>query len=85
MKLELVEVQLLQVVLWPEEVAAAELQLMKLVLSFLASFASSAFLKLLLLFSLSQSPSSSSTEPFAEVVFSLDLSLIFLETGTCKI
>ena len=61
----LVEVQLLQVVLWPEEVAAAELQLMKLVLSFLASFASSAFLKLLLLFSLSQSPSS--TEPFAEV------------------
>ena len=84
MKLELVEVQLLQVVLWPEEVAAAELQLMKLVLSFLASFASSAFLKLLLLSSLSRNPSSS-TEPFAEVVFSLDLSLIFLETGTCKI
>ena len=79
----LVEVQLLQVVLWPEEVAAAELQLMKLVLSFLASFASSAFLKLLLLSSLSRNPSS--TEPFAEVVFALDLSLICLETGTCKI
>ena len=81
MGLVLVEVQ---VVLWPEEVAVAELQLMRLVLSFLASFASSAFLKLLLLSSLSRNPSSS-TEPFAEVVFALDLSLICLETGTCKI
>ena len=89
MELELVWVQLLQVVLWQEEeVAAAGLQLMKLVLSSASfAFASWAFLSLLVLSSLSL-PSFSTEQtalPFVEEVFSLDQSVTSLETGTCKI
>ena len=89
MELELVWVQLLQVVLWQEEeVAAAGLQLMKLVLSLASfAFASWAFLSLLVLSSLSL-PSFSTERtalPFVEEVFSLDWSVTSLETGTCNI
>ena len=89
MELELVWVQLLQVVLWQEEeVAAAGLQLMKLVLSSASfAFASWAFWSLLVLSSLSL-PSSSTERtalPFAEEVSSLDWSVTCLETGTCNI
>ena len=90
MEVELVWVQVLQVVLWQEEeVAAAGLQLMKLVLSSASfAFASWAFWTLLVLSFLGL-PSFFSTErtalPFAEEVFSLDRSVTCLETGTCNI
>ena len=82
-------VHLLEVVLWPEEVVAPGFQSMKLVLSSasLETFASSVFLSLLALSSLSLP--SFSTEPaalpFAEVVFPLDQSVTSRETGTCDI
>ena len=89
MELELVWVQLLQVVLWQEEeVAAAGLQLMKLVLSSASfAFASWAFWTLLVLSFLGL-PSFSTERtalPSAEEVFSLDRSVTCLETGTCNI
>ena len=88
MELELVWVQLLQVVLWLEEVAAAGLQLMKLVLSSASfAFASWAFWTLLVLsFLVLPSFSTERTAlPSAEEVFSLDRSVTCLETGTCNI
>ena len=62
--LKSVSVQLLRVVLWPEVVAVAEIEL--LVKTSLKTFASSAFWKLLGLFSLDLP--SSSTEPVASLV-----------------
>ena len=83
--LKLAWVQLLQVELWPEEkeeVVAAGLQWMKLVLSS-ASFASWAFLSLLVLSSLGLLPSFSTDLVallIAELVFALDQSLTSRET-----